>query len=230
MMLRKRILRITVLIFACLECLWLFSFFPVAYATDATISLDKVVKSLDVSIFEQPREKHVIRCFDVNENGVYAVGFKNNTIEVYNSDGTFRYGIHFDTEQYYGIDLNGNNIVIYLARSSIAIEFDCEGNCVSMEEIPLHEDIFAEDRVERKSKQVGNVEYKLERDIGFVQDSNSRLIAIDAGGNRTVLYDATLQGYFSGIFQYLIFFGFIAGVIASIVSKIKSEESNQENS
>lgn len=209
----------------------LFSGSLIAYATNPQNELiSQVEGSLNVSVFHEKGTDLLIKCFDVNEAGCYAIGYKNNTIHVYNSLGQFQLGYRFDTDGIYGIALKENNIVIYLGRSKLAVEIDPTGKCVDAQKVYFTQDVY-DNVLNRTNKKIGNVYYYLERDIGIFNGDYSRLVRIDETGTKTFLYDVTTLGYFAGAFHYIILGFFPIMSIIVIITKIKKEEreSNRED-
>lgn len=196
------------------------------FAADSQSELiSQIEGALNISVFHEKGEDLLIKCFDVSETGCYAIGHKNNTIHVYDSLGKFQFGYRFDTDGSYGIELKENSIVIYLGRSNIAVENDPTGKCVDAERIYFSKDIV-DNVMNRTNKQIGNTYYYLERDIGIFNGDYSRLVRIDEMGTKTFLYDVTTQGYFTGVFHYIVLGIFpIAGIffITNIVKKEKQE-------
>ena len=216
----KRVKSTLLLCAACFLTMFLHIF---ATAAAEQPQIDGAEGKLNISFLVQEQERRVIHCFDVCENGYFAVGYRGNMIQVYDQNGVFCYGYQFETEGTYGIAFHGENLVIYLARSHIAIEMDHEGNCVGAEEfIPTAK--ITQTVFNRKSKQIGSMIYSLERDIGIFDGDYSRLVATDAVGNRTVLYDVTTRGYFVGIFHYLLALAILLGFVYAIRTKIKQNQ------
>jgi len=178
--------------------------------------------TLNISVFHEEGTELLIKCFDVNEAGCYAIGYKNNTIHVYDALGNFQYGYRFETGGTYGITLKENSLVIYLGRSNIAVEIDPVGKCVDAEKIYFSKDIV-DNVMNRTSKQVGNAHYYLERDIGIFNGDYSRLVRIDETGTKTVLYDVSTRGYFAGVFHYLVLGIFPIAIIIFIANKVRKE-------
>ena len=205
-------------------CMIIFSLLLTANATDTSdATLKNIPESLDPSIFYLEETKPLIKCFDVNEDGWFALGFNNNTIQIYDASGTFQYSYSFHTDGTYGLELNKNSVILYLARSHVAVELEKTGNSVSAEIVPFSK-TFANNVMDRTSKNVGNVQYLLERDIGIFDGYYSRFVSIDESGTHVVLYDTTVRGYFSGFFQYILLSIFPIGFVAIIVRKIKEED------
>lgn len=195
----------------------------VTASNDQDNRINQVEEALNVSVFYQKEADRLIKCFDVNENGFYAIGYENNTVHIYDALGTFLYGYRFDTDNTYGIALKENSIVIYLGRSHNAVEIDSTGKCVSVEKVHFSAS-FYEKEYHRTHKQIGNTNYYLERDIGIFDGDYSRLIKIDEDGTKSVLYDVTAKGYIVGVFHYVILCSFpIAGIIC-VKNLIKKEE------
>jgi hypothetical protein len=75
----------------------------------------------------------VIFCYAVNEKGWLAIGYRQNMVHVYDEHGEFQYGFRFRVNGLYALAFKGDNLVIYLCRSDIAVEIDPAGNCVRAE-------------------------------------------------------------------------------------------------
>ena len=198
-------------------------------ATDSQNELiSQIEGALNISIFHEKGTDRLIKCFDVNDSGYYAIGYKNNTIHVYDSLGTFQFGYRFDTEGTYGITLKENSMVIYLGRSNVAVEIDSTGKCVGAEKVYFSKD-FVENVMNRIYKQIGKMDYYLERDIGIFNNEYSRLVRIDETGSKTVLYNVTTQGYFAGVFHYIVLSIFpIAGILFVTNQVIKGKRESHE--
>ena len=205
--------------------LFLLSISPTAFASDTENALVRQVEEgLAVSILHQKDADRLIKCFDVNDRGWYAIGFKNNTVHVYDSFGIFQYGCRFNTDGTYGIVLKENSIVIYLGRSNIAVEIDPTGKCLNADRIYFSKEIL-DNIIYRTDKQIGNVRYYLERDIGIFHGDYSRLIKSKQNETKIVLYDVTVKGYFAGACHYIILSIFPLASIIIFVAKIKKERS-----
>lgn len=198
---------------------------------NATEGQDEIVsrleESLNISMLEQEPETQVIKCFDVNENGWFAIGTRRNQILVYDQDGVYQYGFRFDIDGTYAIIFEGDNIMLCLGRSEFFPVIDREGRCVRAEKVVVTQR-FQQDVFYRTAKQVGNTEYRVERDIGIFDGAYSRLAVIDEDGNRTVLYDATVKGYFEGALHYIILLGCLLMGIGAVVSKVREEERDDD--
>ena len=77
----------------------LFLLLPGSLIASATDSQDELISriegALNISVFYEKETDRLIKCFDVSETGCYAIGYKNNTIHVYDSHGKFQFGYRF---------------------------------------------------------------------------------------------------------------------------------------
>ena len=217
----------TLFIMFLLSALFVMLFLPNSLTASATGSQDEwigqIEGALNISVFYEKETDRLIKCFDVNETGWYAIGYKNNTIHVYDSLGDFQLGYRFDTDGTYGISLKENSIVVYLGRSNIAVEIDPTGKCVNSEKIFISKE-SVDNIMNRTKKQIGSTCYYLERDIGIFNGDYSRLVRIDETGTKTFLYDVTTQGYFAGVFHYFILGIFPLASILFITNRVKKEK------
>lgn len=210
-----------------LSAFWVLLFLPnslTVYATDSQNELiGQIEGALNISVFYEKETDRLIKCFDANETGCYAIGYKNNTIQVYDSFGVFQFGYRFDTDGTYGIALKENYMVIYLGRSNVAVAIDSTGKCIGAEKVYFSKD-FVENVMNRTHKQIGNVGYYLERDIGLFSGDYSRLVRIDETGAKTLLYDVTTRGYFAGAFHYIALGIFPIVSIIFVTNRVKKEK------
>ena len=196
-------------------------------ANEAVVSGDltsRIGKSLSISLLDEELDKRVVKCFDVNENGWFAIGYRGNIVNVYDQYGTFQYGYRFEQEGTYGIEFEGDHLALYLGRSDIVAVLDAVGNCIHAEEVSIPNEVF-----NRTAKQVGNSKYFLERDIGIFDGDYSRLVTIDETGTRKVLYDVTTKGYFAGIFHYILLFVIPIGGIILLVKQQEEKEHSEDS-
>ena len=146
---------------------------------------------------EKEPHKNSIVCFDVNEDGFIAIGtsdpLSRKSISVYNTSGNYLYGYDFNCEQSFGVEWDGNNLIIYFVRSSVAVLVDEDGTILELQEIENTIDnnsywysVFSTQRT------VGNCKYIIRNDMGlfnFFASSYSQLVVVDDQGNQIMLYD-----------------------------------------
>jgi hypothetical protein len=169
-------------------------------------------------------------CFDVNDNGLIAVGRGNEIIGcsvcVYSADGEFQYGFSFNCYGSFGVEMNDNSVVLCLVRDSLVIEVDSKGEVLNVLEIQnvsdnydYWNDILYTDKIV-----IGDTTYILKNDNGILNAfafSFSQLISKTANGEVNIIYQAepvqiTDTGPFIVIF-IAIFVCAILGVVWQFV-------------
>ena len=230
---KKRFVRLLV------SVVLLFLILPVSLTAYAVNYKEEKIKqaeeSLGITVFYEEKTDRLIKTFDSNNTGWYVIvyngwdfaGSNDNVISVYNSLGEFQYGFTFDAVGDYGVDLLENNVILYLVRSNALVEIDSTGKCVNGEPT-RYANLVGADAYWRTSKQVGDICYSLERDIGLFAGYYPRLVKTDAAGNRTVLHDVTIWGYFVGTFHWIFFSFFFVAPVIVIFKKEKKRKAEQE--
>ena len=184
------------------------------------LSTEEALLFLDnirLEVFDDEPEKYIIGGFDVNDDGSYAlIAEYDNLICVYNANGDFLYGYHFQNTGDYEIIWEEGNVSIYFVRASILATFDRNGSCIEIKEFnPLGSNRNQIDKIfRRKSIRVGDINYFLERD--FLGSGYGRLSAVSADGTRTVLYDVSAQHLIQGIIT-IVFLVLVFGIGGIIV-------------
>lgn len=159
------------------------------------------LSNVDISLLDSDadiRSKFIV-CFDVNENGLIALGFADSTnksVCVYSSDFTFKYGYSFNSSGSFGIEWDKNNLIIYFVRSDVAASFDERGICTEIKSIRnTSENVsYWNNTVFSKKRQVGDDQYIIKNDMGifsYFGSSYSQLIKIDENGEEIILYDVS---------------------------------------
>lgn len=170
--------------------------------------------------------KHSIACFDVNENGMIAIGFDTQSrakVYLYDSSGTFLYGYDFKCEGIYGIQFIGNNLAIFFVRGDYIEIYDTAGNGLDAQRVldVKENQTWRSQLIDPLEKKVGEKTYILERDLGLTMRSYSRLVQLDEEGNRIVLYDVSGEHNIRIIVTGILFVGFVAIIIISLFRKLK---------
>ena len=170
---------------------------------------EEILENLDVKLLDQEMIERSICCFDVNEEGLFAVGLDESRsrrrVQVYDADGNYLYGYEFLCSGSFWVEFKGENLTIFFVRGNLAATFTPEGSCVSMKE---HSG-SAGDALYVTQKECGNKTYRMERDIGF-HYAFSRLTVTDADGAKKILYDETVIHNIRTLCAYASVIGFIA--------------------
>ena len=96
-------------------------------------------QNVELSLLESEPPKRTIDCFDVNEEGMVAVGcskYESRTVCVYTSEGHFQYGYSFKSFGAFEVELNKDILNIYFVREHIAIVVNPLGEVLEVFEIP----------------------------------------------------------------------------------------------
>ena len=158
-------------------------------------SIDNLLENIDLTFLttDDPR-KGLIDSFDVSETGMVAISHNRihgrDNIFVYNSEGEFQYGYSLDAAGMVWVEFDNDNLIIYFVRSEIVISVDSNGEVQS-----VLDTLDTEENEEHlkylsylREKMVGDTKYSLE---GFL--FYTKVIATDASGEETVIYDATVE-------------------------------------
>lgn len=92
---------------------------------------NSLIENACINVFETKSEEKPIICFDVNEDGLIALGSENQNrkrICVYSEDMTFLYRINFNCNGAFGFEWNGDDIEIYFVRDRADVIVDRNGN------------------------------------------------------------------------------------------------------
>ena len=147
---------------------------------------------------EEPPQ-NTIQCFDVNEYEMIAIGTKNSQnkyVSVYDERGEFQYGYRFVCNQSFGIQWDGDHLIIYFVRSNVAALFDSDGNAIELKTIEdtSENNSYWNHTVFANEKRVHQNRYILKNNMGLFNAfafSYSQLIRLEPSGNGTVLYDVS---------------------------------------
>jgi len=96
------------------------------------------LSSVDFKTEKDEPKKDFAVCFDVNTDGLVAVGMDgldNQNISVYDVDGNFKYAYSFDCTGKYYVKWDDGNLLVYFVRSDIIASLDSDGNCVEIKSV-----------------------------------------------------------------------------------------------
>lgn len=158
---------------------------------------EHIISVTNLKLLKEEPINEAIRCFDVNENGLIAIGtmhMDENYICVYSSDGIFQYGYRFDSEGGFGVEFNDENVIIYSFRGHIVKCVNPEGQIIEIAEV---QDTIENNRynykvIKAKKHTLGDNQYVLKNDTGIFNllvSSFSQLAVIDSMGNEKIIYD-----------------------------------------
>ena len=154
------------------------------------------VSNINVSLLREEPEKSGILCFDVNEQGMIAVGNKDSQskkICIYTSQGEFLYGYTFNCTQSFCVEWDEQHVNIYFIRSDVIISLDSDGNILDIKAVQdtIDNNSYRNSLLYSTTRTVGNTTYLIRNDMGilnWIAFSFSQIVAVDAG-TEFVIYD-----------------------------------------
>lgn len=153
------------------------------------------LNDIGVTLLDEEPEKERITCFDINENGSFAVGVGEGSVKrvvVYNSDGEYMYAFNFVSDGSFGIEYKGDTISVCYVRGSLCQEINSDGQTVSVKKIldtSDNNDYWS--RILYDTEQVVDGKtYSLKGKKFLVFPEYAKVVVTDSEGNEEVLYEA----------------------------------------
>ena len=206
-----------------------------SYAINSGFELEPISNELelqiqdntDISVFEQEMLGNTIECFDVNDNGMIALGTNNSgqkIVSIYNSQGVFQYGYQFNCSGSFGVEWDTDNIIIYFVRSDIACSVNPLGEIQEIVEIKSNSNnnSYWNNRVFSTTRTVGNVKYRIQNDFGILNifsTSYSQLVIQDSNGQEKIIYDVNSQQLIKMIVEFVMVLSIVLIVLFVLIKK-----------
>ena len=182
-----------------------------------------ILENLAVKLLEQEIIERSICCFDVNEEGLFAVGLDESRsrrrVQIYDAAGNYLYGYEFSCSGSFWVEFEGENLAIFFVRGQFVATFTPEGSCVSVKAYSGS----AGDTLYAAQKEYGNKTYRMERDVGF-HYAFSRLTVTDADGAKKILYDETVIHNIRTLCAYAAVIGFVTVWAYFVFIKPRSDQ------
>lgn len=155
------------------------------------------IDALKIEILKDEPTHHLIRYFDVNENGDVAICFDDvdskECICVYNKYGAYKYSYRFSCSGDYYVEWDNDNLNIHFVRSSAIAAVNTFGD---VEEIFTVSNTYENNAYSRelraKTRIKGDITYTLKNNkefADFLYSSYAKIIVIDET-KETVIYEA----------------------------------------
>ena len=183
------------------------------------------VLNLGISLLTVEPAKRGVLCFDVNAEGMIAIGRKGShskEVCVYSSDGTFLYGYTFNCSQSFAVEWDDKCINIYFVRSDVIISLDPDGNILDIKKVQdtTNNNTHRNDLLYSTSRIVDDTTYVIRNDMGvfnWIASSYSQIITIDATGSECIVYDASSTLFFHTVALFVVIFVFVSIAIVGVV-------------
>ncbi len=159
------------------------------------------VSNINLLPLKAETAKKGIQCFDVNEQGMIAIGqngSQGKEVCVYTSQGEFLYGYAFDCTQSFGVEWDEENLNIYFVRSDIIISLDPDANIVDIKEVQntIDNNTHRNRLLYADTRTVGDTTYLIRNDMGvlnWLATSYSQIVVKDSDGTETIVYDVNAR-------------------------------------
>lgn len=196
--------------------------------------INTFLNNVNISVLTEEPPKRAIECFDVNENGIIAIGssnFNEKSICVYTNDGIFQYGYSFKCEGSFGIEMDEDILNIYFVRSDVAVAINSEGEIESILQIKntIENNDYWNHSVNATKRTIGNTEYNLKNDMGIFNlfaSSYSQLTMTNEGGGVDIIYDVNQTQLTSMVIKFISALAFICFVSAVVIGQFIKTKRN----
>lgn len=134
--------------------------------------IESIISNVQIiKVIDEPKRKN-IDCFDVNHKNLIAIGCGGSdtkTIGVYTNAGDFMYGYRFYCIGNFGVEWDNDDLIIYFARSDIALAVDPDGEVISVREIEesTSNNSYWNNHVYATERMVGDTKYLLRNNMGI---------------------------------------------------------------
>lgn len=187
--------------------------------------INTVLKNVNISMLTREPQKKSIDCFDVNEDGLIAIGSsdsENKTVCIYTDEGDFQYGYRFKTNGSFGIELDNDILMVYLVRSDIAIAVNSMGDVESVLKIQntSENNSYWYNFVYLTRRSIGDKEYMIKNDMGFFNifaSSYAQLIVKNTDGEECVIYDVGAEQLLNMVVTFVVVVVFSCFAVAVII-------------
>lgn len=188
----------------------------------------------DIRLITKEPKQETFSCFSVNENGMIAIAFRkmHDTIKVrvYDKNGNFQYGYNTDFQQGVDIEWDGNNLLLYLSRSSYAISVNEKGEVQEVRRIldTMDNNSYMYD-LAKSQYDIDTDRYTAKGPLGVVSElteSYSQIVVTDAEGKETVIYNASSNWIKSALIIILVIAAIGVVVLVGVIKMAKRISAN----
>ncbi len=172
---------------------------------------ERLCQNIELRALDKAETKAAINCFSVGINGNIAVGFKNNTLNVYNQNGDFLYGYSFKLYGNYFLSWEEDDVLLFLVRESVSIRLDNTGTWLEVREVsntPENDRLSSKLIGANYASENGYI-YISTNDYGWfgkLSSTKSKLIQISPDGTEKILYDVSKRYHATMVFSVICFF------------------------
>ena len=184
----------------------------------------RFLSNINLSLITEEPSKNAITCFDVNDSGLIAIGSKNSKTKlvlVYTTNGNFKYGYAFNCNGDFGVEWDGNNIIIYFVRSDVAALFDETGKSIDLKIIQdtIDNNCYWNHVVYSTKRTINGSQYIMRNNMGIFNIfaiSYSQLIKTDSDAE-TIIYDVSNAYSVKFIIIFITIILFVGFVVSMLI-------------
>ena len=221
------------LLFAAFACLiLLLSLGATIYSMETGFEIDPIdetrqqqlLKNNGFHLLTKEPEKEVVDCFDVNQEGIVAVGWNKSgvcTSVVYDRSGNYLFGVRLEAEGDLGLEFTNNSLNVYTVRSDYIYSIRMDGTLESVAEVKnnAYNSTYYNRRCTASARTLGDTKYELKKQ-SFLSSGYSKIIIANDGAE-TVFYEVTGQKAFSSnLFSIAWIAIFVLAIVILIVKII----------
>lgn len=201
------------------------------FDTESLSSTEFSSIKLNITTTSEKAENKLINCFDVNENGFLAVGFKgiiNKTVDIYSIDGGFQRGYSFECYGDYGIELDSsNNLIIHFVRPNISVLIDENGEVLELAQIKdtIENNEYWNYHIFSNIKKINNRTYAVKNKFSILLSSGyGQLILTDSDNKKRIIIDETRYQITKAIIVFALITILLIFTLTIIIRAIKNRE------
>lgn len=164
--------------------------------------------------------------FDVSENGMILLGFKENKVAVIDENKVLNF-FQFSNDGSFYVQWKDNNILLLLVRGSIIVEFSLNGQLVNMiqaDDSSTQNNTLWNQIAKKDHVNIGEVTYCVKNDMGLlniIAPSYSQLVKTDADGNMVTIYDVSSAYTTKFVTIFIAMILFVVFVVLFLILQFK---------
>ena len=163
-------------------------------------NIEKIWENINLKKYDEfniEKNPLPIVSFDVSTNENIVIGLQNNKILILDKNNIVLRCFEFTNDGTFYVKWNDENILLFMSRGTIIVEFSIDGSLINMIETDtqnVNNNELWNDIMNNTTISINGCNYSLRNDLGilnlFTFRSFSQLIKSDGNGISTIIYDA----------------------------------------
>lgn len=179
--------------------------------------------NVNIQLISEEPPKQPIVCFDVNDNGLIAIGQKTShppKICVYSSEGIFQYGYTFECVGNFYVEWDKETINIYFVRDDMIVSVNPSGKILDVCRVDATDENISFKKIlsQNTQKTVNETKYYIRNHLGIFNlfaSSYSQMVIQDGSGAENIIYDVNSKQYVKMVVTAILVCAFV--VVAVVV-------------